>query len=199
MMDARRKPPPKPGPTKRSRDRDELEALAAVFRVDWRPGDRVMTWLNRHEGREAQLSRLVEDGWSWADVGVAMHMAGICYSGGQPIASDTLRSKAYRARRHQAARASRKANMAHAQARIAAQANTPPGADVVLSRPSGPLIAQSEPSPAAEAEPEFRPASLKRYGGPQTAAPIPELTRTEPKSMPVIDADAIIARLRGEK
>ncbi len=54
--------PASAGVPKRARDLDELDELAQRLGADWRPGDRVMTWLNRHEGRAGALSLLVEDG-----------------------------------------------------------------------------------------------------------------------------------------
>lgn len=83
---------------KRRRDQSELDAQAQLFGVDWRAGDRVMTWLRRHEGQFNELSLLVRDGWSWADIGQAMHIAGIAYQTGAPITDDILRKKANEAR-----------------------------------------------------------------------------------------------------
>ena len=85
-------------PAKRIRDREELEEQARLFGQDWHAGDRIQTWLNRHEGKlgETELDgrgRLV-----LGDVGRAMHIAGITYRTGEPIAPDLLRRKAYRAR-----------------------------------------------------------------------------------------------------
>jgi hypothetical protein len=83
---------------KRVRSVEELAALARVFGADWHPGDNIMTWIRRHEGGVRELSKLVRDGWSWADVGRAMALAGIVYRTGTPIAAGILSNKAWLAR-----------------------------------------------------------------------------------------------------
>jgi hypothetical protein len=89
----------RPGrPPKRRRSEAEIQDAANRFAADWVPGDSVGTWLNRHEGGARELSDLIVDGWSWADVSRALFEAGICYRTGRPIPEETLRAKAYRAR-----------------------------------------------------------------------------------------------------
>jgi hypothetical protein len=68
------------------------------FRPSWVPGDAVDTWLNLHEGQDRELSRMIERGWSWRDISMALFAAGICYRTGRPIPPKTLRDKASRAR-----------------------------------------------------------------------------------------------------
>ena len=67
---------PKGRPPKRQRTQDELADLARRLGADWQPGDNVMTWIRRHEAADTELSRLVRDGWSWTDVGLALALAG---------------------------------------------------------------------------------------------------------------------------
>jgi len=85
-------------PRKRRRTDAELQALTIVLGADWRPGEPVQTWISKHEG---ELSHLVEEGWSWEDIGKAMHLAGISYSTGQQISAPTLRLKAHLARKRE--------------------------------------------------------------------------------------------------
>jgi hypothetical protein len=65
------------------------------------PGEPVQTWINKHEGQAGELRRLVEEGWSWEDIGKAMHLAGISYSTGQQISARTLRLKAHLSRKRE--------------------------------------------------------------------------------------------------
>lgn len=167
------------GVPKRARDPDEVEALARRLGADWRPGDRVMTWLNRHEGRAGELSLLVEDGWSWADIGRAMHLAGIHYRTGQPISGDVLRVKAYQARQHARVRAAR------------ARTSVPGVSSGLAQSGSGSVdIVPNEES-------EFRPARLAGWSGQpwreQDAQPAQDDTRPDPA--PAGRADAVINRL----
>jgi hypothetical protein len=98
MVMSRPVPLPKPT-TKRRRSASELRDLARVLEQNWTEGDRVMTWLVRHEGRAGELTALLKDGWSWADISLAMQSAGIGYRPGTPINPQTLRQKACEARR----------------------------------------------------------------------------------------------------
>lgn len=99
MADNRISPKGKGRPPKRVRSVAELEALAAKLGADWYDGDNVMTWIRRHEGNARELSKLVKDGWSWADVGRALALAGITYAKGTPITAKTLSRKAWDARK----------------------------------------------------------------------------------------------------
>ncbi len=85
-------------PPKRRRSEAELQDLARAFQADWTTGDMVHTWIHKHEGKAGELSRKVEEGWLWEDVGKAMQVAGITYSSGLPIPAHTLRLKAYLSR-----------------------------------------------------------------------------------------------------
>ena len=169
--------PSSAGVPKRARDLDELEALAHRLGADWRPGDRVMTWLNRHEGRGGELSLLVEDGWSWADIGRAMHLAGIHYRTGQPISGDVLRVKAYQARRRAKARAAR------AQVPV-------PGSSSGLAQPGG-----GGTETRSDEEPEFRPARLAGWSGQPWRDQDAQHDAARPDPAPAGRADAVINRL----
>ncbi len=83
------KPEPPKGLTTgtRIRDRDELDEQARLFGQNWHAGDRVQTWRVRHEGKPGELGQMVEGGWSWTDIGRAMHIAGITYRTGEPISA----------------------------------------------------------------------------------------------------------------
>ena len=187
-------------PEKRPRDRDELEEQAGIFGRDWRAGDRVMTWLNRREGRSGELSRLVEDGWSWADIGRAMHLAGITYRTGEPISAAILRKKA-------------------SEARVAARAKSAPPQGIALSNTAAPVVPpvqqQAPPRhsaavvslppaetdfPIQDEEPEFRPATLIGHSGrkpPEALSPPKKQPVAAPS--PTIDVDAVLARFTGRK
>ena len=77
-------------PPKRKRTDAELNDLARVLGADWTQGDTVQTWIHKHEGKTRALSRMVEEGWLWQDIGRAMHLAGITYRTGPPIPPHTL-------------------------------------------------------------------------------------------------------------
>lgn len=183
-------------PEKRPRHRDELEQQAGTFGRDWRAGDRVMTWLNRHEGRAGELSRLVEDGWSWADIGRAMHLAGITYRTGAPISAAILRKKA-------------------SEARAAARTKSAPpwGAIPDTDAPEPPVQQQAPPLPSPvslapagtdfpirDEEPEFKPATLVGHSGRKPPETLP-LTAKEPvpAPSPTIDVYEVLARFTGRK
>jgi hypothetical protein len=186
--------PPKHGsPEKRQRDRNELDAQADTFGLDWRVGDRVMTWLNRHEGKSGELSRLVEDGWSWADIGRAMHLTGIAYRTGQPISAAILRKKASEARA--AARA--KGFQTPDQAR--------PNPGTILASPvqqeAPPLPFSPEAVSSAEDEgPAFRPATLIGHSGRKPPKALPLVKQAPiPARPPTIDVNAVLARFTGRQ
>ena len=70
--------------------------MAARFRTDWQVGDRIETWLRQHVD---ELTAIVRDqGWSWNDIGRALHSAGIEYRTGRPWSAAILRKKAVVAR-----------------------------------------------------------------------------------------------------
>ena len=193
--------PPKLGsPEKRPRHRDELEQQARIFGQDWCPGDRVMTWLNRHEGRSGELSRLVEDGWSWADIGRAMHLAGITYRTGESISAAILRKKASQARagvRAKSARAPDKAPPtmdAPLVPPVQQQAPPLPSPSLVSLPPAGTDF------PTGDEEPAFKPATLIGHSGrkPTEALPLPKKAPVPGRS-PSIDVDAVLAKFTGRK
>jgi hypothetical protein len=159
-----------------------------------------MTWLNRHEGRAGELSRLVEDGWSWADIGRAMHLAGIAYRTGEPISAAILRKKASEARA-----------IARAKSAPPPGALSETGAAVVpLARQQAPLLSSAVrvPLPPAETdvptgdeEPEFRPATLRGWSGTKIVrgAKKPAEAEAPDAHAPTNDAADVIARLLGRK
>ena len=186
--------PTKPGsPEKRPRHRDELEQQAGTFGRDWRAGDRVMTWLNRHEGRSGELSRLVEDGWSWTDIGRAMHLAGIAYRTGEPISAAILRKKASEAR-------------AVARAKSAPPPGALPNTDAPVVPPARqqapPMSSPAETDvPTGDEEPEFRPATLRGWSGTKIVRgeKKPADAKAPDAQAPTNDAADVIARLLGRK
>lgn len=181
-------------PEKRRRDRDELEEQAGLFGRDWRAGDRVMTWLNRHEGRTGELSRLVADGWSWADIGRAMHLAGITYRTGEPISAAILRKKASEARA--TSRAKRASSLGALP--TTDTPGVPTASQDVPPLPAAVSLAPAETDvPGENDEPEFKPASLIRYGASKPSVPRP-VSNKPPAPDPAIDVDAILARFTGK-
>jgi len=185
-------------PEKRPRHRDELEEQAGTFGQDWRAGDRVMTWLNRHEGRAGELSLLVEDGWSWADIGRAMHLAGITYRTGVPISAAILRKKASEAR------AAARTKSAPPWGAISnTDATEPP---VQQPPPSLPLLTRVSVPPAGtdfligDEEPEFKPATLVGHNARKPPETLPHPTKEPvPARFPTIDVDEVLARFTGRK
>ena len=194
-------------PPKRKRTGAELHDLALALGADWTPGDTVQTWINKHEGKTRELSRMVEGGWLWEDIGKAMHLAGITYSTGQPIPPHTLRLKAYLSRNRERARTA-------ADAARQDHPYTPPpvrpGLASVAVPPAGPVMASMRTAPPFDAfdkdgegaseEPEFKPVILIRYGvrNPPETLPPP---KKEPGPAPslAIDVDAVLARFTGRK
>jgi len=168
-----------------------------------------MTWINRHEGRGLEeLSRYVDDGWSWADIGVAMQMAGISYSNGQPIAPDILRWKAYGARQREAKRASRRDQEPEAAHELKGLANSPnigivaspPDSTKVKMRGATPFAASDNARPQDQGEPMFKLATLIAWNSePTLAKDIPPKTALAPPLETNVDVDAKIARLLGRK
>lgn len=183
-------------PEKRLRRRDELEHQADIFGRDWHAGDRVMTWIKRHEGQAGALSRLVEDGWSWADIGRAMHLAGITYRTGSPISPDILRKKAFEAR-------------TTARAKNALSWKALPNLDAPETpcqqkAPLLPLLVSLEPAGTGfsigDEEPRFKPATLIGHSErkPPETRPLPK-QEPVPTCSPTIKVDEILARFTGRK
>ena len=176
-----------------------MEEQAGFFKRDWRTGDRVITWLNRHEGRLGELSRLVVDGWTWVDVGRALHLAGIAYRTGEPISARILRKKASEAR-------------TAARAKTAQSLSPPDPQRYAPETPSGQEQAAS-PEPIAAAlplagsevpieneEPEFKPATLTGHSRrkPPEAPPLPA-KQSNPAASPEIDVASVLARFTSRK
>ena len=187
--------------TKRRRDRGELEAQARTFGTDWQVGDRVMTWLHRHEGQLNELSHLVKDGWSWADIGRAMHIAGIAYRTGAPITDVILRKKATEARSANNAKGARSQEAADP---LIGGGETPPARQQAPVR-SPPVRTLPPPSPTQlpieVEEPEFKPASFIKYPPrePPETPPLPAPAIASPALPAKIDVAAVIARFISRK
>jgi hypothetical protein len=187
--------------SKRPKTQDELADLARRLGADWRPGDKVMTWIRRHEATDTELSRLVRDGWTWTDVGLALALAGIKYQTGQAIPGHVLRRKAEQARADEhKRRASAALRRPPAVTAVEAPVSIDPRVKATsVSALSVPSI-QAEPAREDE-EPEFRPASLKGWSGTKivkgerkiSAGMAPDVEVTEG------DAEEVIAKLFGRK
>jgi hypothetical protein len=180
--------------------------LAQRLGADWRPGDNVMTWIRRHEATGGELSRLVRDGWSWADLGLALAVAGIKYQTGPAISGDLLRRKAGKAR---ADERNRQASEALRRPLAAPVVQTPGASDPPMTR-TGQLAPAADPTPSSppemepgieDEEPAFRPATLRGWSG-------TKIVRGQQKSAeaqapeahaPSHDAADVIARLLGRK
>jgi len=187
--------------TKRRRDRGELEAQARTFGTDWQVGDRAMTWLHRHEGQLNELSHLVKDGWSWADIGRAMHIAGIAYRTGAPITDVILRKKATEAR---SANNAKGARSQEAAGPLIGGGETPPARQQAPVRsPSVRTLSPPTPTqpPIEDEEPEFKPASFIKYPPrePPETPPLPAPAIASPALPAKIDVAAVIARFISRK
>ena len=204
-------PRPRGALPKRERDHRELEALASLFHADWKPGDRVMTWINRHEGKAGELTRLIEDGWSWADLGRAMQLAGITYSTGEPLSAVVLRTKAYHSRVRMRAREAAGVPLPSALPTLLSPGQLPPAESCMpaaeesqlvhgVTRPAaigaGPIESEQQ-----SAEFQFQPARLRDWSGPKITREeetTPE-TNTVLAESPPVDADEVIDRLFGRQ
>ena len=169
---------PPGGSRKRARSEAELAEAAARFAGSWVAGDSVQTWLNWHEGRLGELSELLFRGWSWADIGLALFRAGICYGTGRPIPASTLQVKASQAR-------SKARRQRAAEARQPARSAEPP--------PIEPPPIETAPIAAAPAS----PAPPSRPAAPVVPPPAAGSVRQRARRTPQ-EVDALIARLLGK-
>jgi hypothetical protein len=140
-----------PMPRKHPRPDADVDRLAAQLRGRWVPANGIEPWLRRNVAR---LRRMVRDeGWSWADIGRAMTLAGITYGGGRPWTGRLLTVKVAQVReqlrRREAART--------AHERLAPASPGGVRSAVSLSRPG--RSEHREPAMPA-GEPEFRVARL---------------------------------------
>ncbi len=192
-MEMRSTPRPRGRVPKRPRTKEELAEHAQRFGADWRAGDNVMTWIRRHEATNAELSRLVRDGWSWNDVGLALALAGIKYQTGPAISGDVLRRKAEKARADE-----RKRQANEVMRRLPAAMQSPSPSKGTNQAPE-PTAEQIEPA-ETEDEPEFLPARLKGWSGTKLVKNRQEPTETKPPAPAAATEDAaeIIARLLGK-
>jgi hypothetical protein len=194
-------------PPKRKRTDAELNDLARVLGADWTQGDTVQTWIHKHEGKTGELSRLVEDGWLWEDIGRAMHLAGIAYSTGQPIPPHTLRLKAYLSRNRERERTAADATSQgrpHAlppvpPASVAASSIEAPARAVAASaRTEPPVDASDEGGESAPEEPTFRLVTLKGGNQPPGPQPSPKNPRREISTPTKVSDDEILRRVFGK-
>ena len=191
-------PPKRLTPGKRIRDRDELAEQARLFGQDWHAGDRVQTWLVRHEGKPGELSQMVEDGWSWTDIGRAMHIAGITYRTGEPISAAVLRKKASEAR------SAVRAKSAKPQDTVCPNVGAPmvvPAQQQTGFRPTQPFVPPSASEtdfPVEDEEPEFKPISLLNWSG-KLITDEEKQPKKEPVPAPKIDVAAVLAKFTGRK
>jgi hypothetical protein len=176
--------------------------LARGFGADWTPGDTVQTWLHKHEGRTGELSRMIDEGWSWEDLGKAMHLAGIRYRTGEPISANTLRHKAYLARNRErdrlTAETARQAlsrsgapGPSTATQASAFERQAPARLAASSQRTDPAALASAEAARSAPEEPVFRLVALK---GGQQAAKSPPQTQHQQQSAPVKVSDHEILR-----
>jgi hypothetical protein len=176
-------------PRKLARPDADIQKLAAELQKRWTPADGIAPWLRRNGPR---LRRMVRDGgWTWADIGRAMTLAGITYASGVPWTGVLLTVKMAQARSHLRAReAKRTGDGWHATPR-----HRPPAAS---SQRAAVSVRTPTVDDTAEPEPTFAPASLaprksvpsKPPGdGNGTSKPSPTRKRA--------DVDEIIRRLQG--
>jgi hypothetical protein len=195
-------------PPKRKRTDAELHDLARVLGADWTQGDTVQTWIHQHEGKTGELSRMVEAGWLWEDIGKAMHLAGITYSTGQPIPSHTLRLKAYlsrnRERERYATEAARQAQP-HSPSVASAAAPVAASASAAVARPAATSMRAEIEFDAAQAvggsapeEPAFRLVTLKDGQQPTRPQPPPTSLPQEPSTTTQVSDDDILRRVFGK-
>lgn len=174
-------------PRKRPRPDVDVERLAAEFRRCWGHAEAIEPWLRRNASRLRGMVR--NEGWSWADIGRAMTLAGITYSGGKPWTRKVLTVKMAQARSQLQRRKAGRTAGALPRSRQAA----PPAAVAPTMRPAtGPEIDSNvQPEPAACAvEPAFQlarapAARVVPSSGPPRPAPVPQRR----------DPDEVIAEL----
>src|SRR3954451_21868549 len=94
-------------PRKHPRPDAHVERLSALFRARRAPADGIAPWLRKNLPR---LRRMIDDeGWSWADVGRALTLAGITYEGGRPWTGKVLTVKVAQAQNQLRKRAAKRA------------------------------------------------------------------------------------------
>jgi hypothetical protein len=173
------------------RSTPELEALAHTFKQDWVEGDRVLTWITRHEGRAGTLTALIVDGWSWVDVGRAMQLAGISYRPGVAIDGVTLRHKAYQARKMVRARLERGQAVEIRASGVAP--DTLPSIAFAAKQARPPLSYPPEQE-SRDRSPRFRPV---RFRDPPPPHPEPKPHYPPLPLRQTVDAETAIARMFG--
>ena len=182
-------------PTKRKRSGAELQELARDLGADWAQGDTVQTWLHKHEGKARELSRIVDQGWSWEDLGKAMHLAGIGYRTGEPISANTLRHKAYLSRNRERDRLAAKA----ARKDRDSTPRMTPGVEIPASAPLSQVPAPlKEATQNAPDEPVFQLVTLRRV----QHTPTPQETLASPiidrSGITEVSDDEILRRVFGK-
>ena len=196
-------------PPKRKRTDAELHDLALGLGADWKPGDTVQTWINKHEGKTGELSRMVEDGWLWEDISKAMHLAGITYRTGQQIPSHTLRLKAYLARtRERERRATEATQQAGPHVLPSGKSAPSPVPISAIEAPARPVAASTRTETPPDApdegegsvpeEPTFKLVTLKGGHQPPKPRPPPKSPLPERPATPKVSDEEILRRVFGK-
>ena len=158
----------------------------------------MQTWIHKHEAKTRELSRMVEDGWLWEDIGRAMHLAGITYSTGQPIPPHTLRLKAYLSRSREKERTAADAASVP-PAFVPAPAVDAPAQPVAAStRIEPPLDVSDTGGEGASEEPTFRLVTLKGGNQPPGPQPSPKNPQQEESTATTVSDDEILRRVFGK-
>ena len=183
-------------PIKHLRHESEIGEYAEDLARRWKQGDGVEPFLRRLEPEFSK--RVHDDFWSWNAVARALNLAGIAYQTGRPWTGLTLAQKVQSIRY----KAKKKAGRPGASL-AGSPAHPSPSASVPANKPLTPLTAPPSAltdDPAAEQEPEFKPARLVGWSGQASVQkpshPAPEATAASPSTG---NAEAKIARLLGKR
>jgi hypothetical protein len=184
-------------PRKHPRPDAHVERLAALFRTRWVPADGIAPWLRKNLPR---LRRMVDDeGWSWADLGRALTLAGITYDGGRPWTGKVLTVKVAQAQNQLRKRAARRAGelpptRPSDQPVVPTARRAESGSQPTAAMPSPP----DRRSPTLSAEPTHEPEfQVARPRTPLAAVPPPLAPSRPVVSRSASEVDAEIAKLLG--
>jgi len=180
-------------PRKLARPDADVQKLAAELQKRWTPADGIAPWLRRNGPR---LRRMVRDGgWTWADIGRAMTLAGITYGSGTPWTGALLNVKMAQARSHLRKRdAKRDGDDGHARPGFRSPAASRQRAAAPVGGPA------QAPVPDGAAEPELTFA-LAALAPTKFSLPAPSQDGSEsnkPSSArKQVDVEEVIRRLQG--
>src|SRR3954451_10304651 len=143
-------------PRKHPRPDAHVERLADLFRTRLVPADGIAPWLRKNLAR---LRRMVDDeGWSWADLGRALTLAGITYDGGRPWTGKVLTVKVAQAQNQLRRRAARRGGELPPPRPPAQPVGTTARRDESGSQPMAAMPSPPDrPSPTLSAEPTHEP------------------------------------------